>query len=231
MITLSAEPRNLVMINYEVDPSLLERRLPRGLELDLWDGKALLSLVGLLSLRASVFGLPLGRRFEQVNLRFYVRRVVGGELRRSVFFIKEIVARRAVALGARLFYGENCAWMPMRHRISADGSRVEYGWFESGRWNSFGVEADGGPCLPEPDSEAEFVVERRWGYSFCRGKLLEYRVERPRWRVWLGGEGWFDCDASRVYGGEFVGAFSSAPRSTLLVEGSPMRVRLSLQQT
>lgn len=219
------------MINYEADPSLLLERLPPGLELDLWGGKAVLTLVGLLALRASVFGVPIGRHFEQINLRFYVRRVVGGQLRRGVFFIKETVSRRAFALGARLFYGENCVWAPMRHRIGADGRRVEYSWFHLGCWNALGVEAEGELGLPAIGSEAEFVVERYWGYSFCRGGLLEYRVERPPWRVWFAGRAWLDCDGSRSFGCELARAFSSGPRSAFLAEGSTMKVRLARLHT
>ena len=43
---LTAEWRDLVMLNYEVDPQVLTRRVPAGTELDSWQGRTLVSLVG-----------------------------------------------------------------------------------------------------------------------------------------------------------------------------------------
>jgi uncharacterized protein YqjF (DUF2071 family) len=43
---LSAEWRNLVMLNYEVDASILADRVPTGCELDAWSGRHFVSVVG-----------------------------------------------------------------------------------------------------------------------------------------------------------------------------------------
>jgi len=43
---LTAEWRKLAIINYEVNPEILEKYLPNGVELDFWDGKCLISVVG-----------------------------------------------------------------------------------------------------------------------------------------------------------------------------------------
>jgi len=45
--------------------------------------------------------IPFHRNFEEVNLRFYVRRKHEGVWRRGVVFIKEVVPRRAIAWVAR----------------------------------------------------------------------------------------------------------------------------------
>jgi len=97
------------MVNYEIDPALLGSRVPAGTELDSWDGRAYVTLVGFLFENARVFGLqiPFHTDFEEVNLRFYVRRFAGTELRRGVVFVRELVPRRAIAWAARLLYGEN----------------------------------------------------------------------------------------------------------------------------
>ena len=44
---LTAEWRDLVMLNYEVDPGILAGLVPAGTELDLWQGRALVSVVGM----------------------------------------------------------------------------------------------------------------------------------------------------------------------------------------
>src|SRR5438128_566574 len=130
---LTAEWRNLVMLNYAVDPRLLEKFVPAGTELDTWQGKTFVSLVGFRFLNTRVRGIaiPFHRNFNEVNLRFYVRRLEGNEVRRGVVFIREIVPRRAIATVARVAYNEPYVALPMSHRIESrtqGGLDVEYAW-------------------------------------------------------------------------------------------------------
>ncbi|MBX9449198.1 MAG: DUF2071 domain-containing protein [Taibaiella sp.] len=83
---LTAEWKNLLFVNYEIDPDLLLPFLPHGVELDTYDGKCLISLVGFQFFRTRVLGctVPFHRDFEEVNLRFYVRRKVDGVWRKGV---------------------------------------------------------------------------------------------------------------------------------------------------
>ena len=104
-IFLTAEWRNLVMLNYEVDPDLLRQLVPPGTVLDSWNGKSFLSLVGFRFLKTKVAGvsLPFHRNFDEVNLRFYVRRCEATEVKRGVVFVREIVPRWLIAaVGAPL---------------------------------------------------------------------------------------------------------------------------------
>jgi len=55
--------------------------------------------------------------FDEVNLRFYVRRQAGNEVRRGVVFIREMVPRWTIAFVARTFYNENYVALPMTHEI------------------------------------------------------------------------------------------------------------------
>ena len=107
------------MLNYEVAPEALAPFVPAGTELDAWEGRHLVSMVGFMfqSTRGLGFPIPFHRNFEEVNLRFYVRRKVDGEWRRGVVFIKEIVPRFAIAWVARTFYNENYVALPMSHRL------------------------------------------------------------------------------------------------------------------
>ena len=76
MSFLKAEWNNLVMINYVVDPAILEKYVPKGTELDFWDGKCYISFIGFMFENVRVLGLkiPFHSDFEEVNLRFYVKR-------------------------------------------------------------------------------------------------------------------------------------------------------------
>ena len=213
---LTAEWRSLAMLNYEVDRSVLAPRVPPGTELDSWGGVVYVSVVGFLFLKTRVLGIPIPghRNFEEVNLRFYVRRKADGEWRRGVVFVKEIVPRRAIAAVARGLYGENYVAMPMSHRL--DGRCVEYRW---GGSNFMAVETAGEPILATPGSIEEFITEHSWGYS---GRL-EYRVEHPPWRLWQTSRAELSCDAGKLYGPEFA-ALGGAPRSAFLAEGSVVEV-------
>lgn len=177
-IFLSAEWCDLVMLNYAVDPRLVQGYVPRGTEIDSFGGKTLVSLVGFRFLRTKLFGLlplPFHANFDEVNLRFYVRRRADdGEEWRGVVFIKEIVPKRAVAWLARLAYGENYSRYPMRHRVSADGAAksAEYEWRIQGSWAKLHAEAAGEPILPAEGSIEQFITEHYWGYSALPGSTI-----------------------------------------------------------
>ncbi|MBD0320559.1 MAG: DUF2071 domain-containing protein [Gemmatimonadetes bacterium] len=227
---LTAEWRDLVMLNYEADPAALRPLVPAGTELDAWGGTTYVSMVGFNFLDTRVLGIPIPfhRDFEEVNLRFYVRRRGPEGWRRGVVFVREIVPRWAIATVARVIYNEQYAAMPMRHRIeeSAGGREVEYGWKHRGRWCSIRATTRGEPRALEPGSEAEFITEHYWGYAAQRGGgTVEYRVEHPSWRVWKAETHALDVDAATLYGPAFGASLAAAPRSAFVAEGSPVVVR------
>ena len=221
------------MLNYEVDPALLVPRLPSGTELDLLHGKAFVSLVGFCFLDTRLWGVPVPfhRNFEEVNLRFYVRRREDGRIKRGVVFIQEIVPRRAIAMVARLAYRENYRRLPMSHRIERDsaGARaglvVEYAWRWGSRWNRMTVRAPGEPQAMVEGSEQQFMAEHYWGYSALPNHgCLEYRVSHEPWRVWNASEARFEGDAAALYGAELGALLDGPPSSAFLAEGSPVSV-------
>jgi len=75
-VFLTAEWEYLAMLNYEIPHEILAPYLPKGTELDLFEGKALASMVGFLFNNTKVFGIkwPFHTNFEEVNLRFYVKK-------------------------------------------------------------------------------------------------------------------------------------------------------------
>lgn len=218
------------MLNYEIEPSTLAPFVPAGTELDLWNGKTPVSVVGFLFLQTRVFGIPIPfhGNFEEVNLRFYVRRQAEDGWRRGVVFIKEIVPREAIAFTARTLYNEPYIALPMAHRIEMESSAVksaEYSWRFHGRPNSLKLVTSGAAQLLTEGSEAEFITEHYWGYNAQRdGTTLEYRVEHPRWRVYETSDARLDCDVAGLYGEPFRDSLSHKPSSAFLAEGSAVTV-------
>jgi len=226
---LTANWRYLAMLNFAADPKLLEPLLPRGTELDFHEGRTFLSVVGFLFLDTRVFGLPipLHRDFEEVNLRFYVRRKKFDEWRRGVAFVRELVPRRAIAMVARTFYGEPYSALPMRHSLEHKEGRVlaEYQWRRGKRWETLAMTALGEPEGSAEGSHEEFITEHYWGSG-----LSEYRVEHPRWRLWPAQTTRFEADIATLYGPQFVETLSAAPASAFIAEGSHVEVLRRTQE-
>ncbi len=230
---LTAEWRYLAMLQYRIEPAVLGPLVPRGTELEEWQGRTLVSMVGFRFLRTRVLGLPIPfhRNFDEVNLRFYVRRRGPEGWRRAVVFLREIVPRRAIALVARLGYNEPYVALPMRHTVALDGAErgetglVRYQWRHRGEWSHLEAESEGEPAHPAPGSEQEFITEHYWGYTAQRdGGTLEYRVAHPAWRVWSVRRASLRCDAEALYGVPFARALSGPPSSAFLADGSVVAV-------
>jgi uncharacterized protein len=231
---LTAEWRHVAMLNFEIDPAVLRPLVPAGTELDDWRGATFVSIVGLLFRDTRVLGLaiPFHRNFEEVNLRFYVRRRVGDECRRAVVFVKEIVPRAAITWAARALYGENYVTARMGHRIAGSdsgaagpSSDVSYSWWLNGRENRIELAVKGEPRIAVPGSDVEFITERSWGCVRRRGgRTTEYRVEHPGWPVRAAHRARLDCDVAGIYGAGFDEFLRAAPASAFLAEGSAVAV-------
>lgn len=240
-VFLTAAWRHLAMINWEIDPALLASRVPAGCELDFFAGRTYVSAVGFMFLGTKVLGVPIPfhRDFEELNLRFYVRRQGPEGWRRGVAFVKEVVPRVAIATVARVAYHEPYVALPMRHELSlaaeagplpggvlAPEGRVAYGWKLDGRWCELACTTTGPDEPLAPGSEAEFIAEHYWGYTpQPDGSTLEYQVEHPPWRARAVREARLDAPVAALWGAEFAAVVAAEPTSAFVAEGSPIAVR------
>jgi len=228
---LTAEWRKLMMAQYEVAPELLTPYLPSGVELDLFDGRCFVSLVGFLFDHVRLKGVPIPGHtsFEEINLRFYVRRpnAPDGQPRRGVVFVREFVPRSAITWIARAFYGEPYSTMPTQHHIRGNEHTlfVEYGWKHHGHWQSVGVETELTPQPIAAGSIEEFITEHYWGYTRRKdGSTWEYAVHHPRWEVYPIKRFDITADFGELYGSLMAGIDPKQPAHVLLAEGSAVRV-------
>lgn len=232
---LSAQWRWLAVLNYAIDPQLLEPFVPRGVELDFdVQGKTYVSLVGFLFQETRVLGCscPGYREFEELNLRFYVVRRTGSEVRRGVVFIKELVPKRLVTWVARACYNENYFTVAMQHDVKpaapdqrSEAPEVRYAFRHRGEWNMIRVAGHPHPVVPELSSHEAFILEHYWGYCRQRdGGTIEYRVDHPRWTVWPAAEVEIDCHFGPLYGETLAGVLSRQPDSALIADGSAVTV-------
>lgn len=230
---LTAQWRQLALLNYEIDGEILRPWLPRGTEVDRFNGKTYVSMVGFRFEKTRVLGwaMPWHENFEEINLRFYVRHKAADGWRRGVVFIKEIVPRPAIAWVARWLYNENYVALPTGHalvRAAGEPENIEsvkYFWTARQRAEFLEVVTAGAPMDFVPGSEEEFIAEHYWGYSRQRdGGTVEYRVDHPPWRVWQARGARLHCDGAALYGAEFAEALRGEPSSAFVAEGSPVTV-------
>ncbi len=228
---LTAEWRKLIMAQYAIDPAILAPYLPGGLELDLYNNICYVSLVGFLFTKVRLKGIPppFHTTFEEVNLRFYVKRPLpDGTHRRGVVFISEIVPKPAITLLARALYGEAYSTARTRHTWTAAPTTldVRYDWKHRGRWQTIAAHASPQPEPIAPNSLTEFITEHYWGYTKRRnGSTGEYGVAHPRWQVYPIQSSHGEADFASLYGPSFADLTHRKPDHILLAEGSPIAIR------
>lgn len=220
------------MVTYAVDPRRVIDRVPLGTTLDSWRGKTLVSLVGFQFLDTKVLGapIPFHQNFEEVNLRFYVRRVTDDGARTGVVFIREMVPRPIVGGMARLLYREPYLIVPMRSNVpNSVPPEVEYQWEIGGHWCTLAGQGEGEGSEPSPGSLEEFLTVRHWGYNGEPGKeTLEYQVDHPRWRLWHVRQSQVEHMADALCGME-LGRELVTPISALIAEGSAVTIHWRTQ--
>jgi uncharacterized protein len=226
---LSANWENLIMANYEIDPELLYPYLPNGVELDFHNGKTFVSLVGFMFKKTSLFHIPIPflGTFEEINLRFYVKRVEGDTIKRGVVFINETVPYKLVAWIANKLYKEHYIAIPTKNKIEISNlsKRVFYQWKINNEWNHITVNAAFKNEEMEEGSMEEFIFEHYWGYTRIDDfSSQEYRVNHPRWKVSKVLDYSINCDFKSMYGDNFNILSNEKPHSIFLAVGSPITV-------
>ncbi|WP_426483803.1 YqjF family protein [Flavobacterium sp. 2] len=227
---LKAEWKNLALFNYEINAEILEKYLPAGTEIDIWNNKCYVSLVGFMFKNTKVLGvkIPFHVDFEEVNLRFYVKRFENGKWKRGVVFIKEIVPKKAITFIANTLYQEHYETQKMRHEIleNENNNTFIYQWKNGKEWNTIEIETKKDLSKIEIDSEAEFITEHYFGYTkIDEETTFEYEVTHPRWEQFEVLNHRVDIDFEKNYGSDFGFLQTQKPTSIFLAEGSKITVK------
>ena len=229
MSFLTAEWNNLVMINYEINPKILEKYVPNGTELDFFDNKCYISFIGFMFEKVRVLGIkiPFHSDFEEVNLRFYVKRYENGIWKRGAVFISEIVPKASITLVANTLYHEHYSTLPMKHEIleKENSKMFQYQWKIANNWNKIEIETNKNPIEIKINSEAEFITEHYFGYTKVNEKTtFEYEVRHPRWQQLEVIKNNSKINFEQVYGQEFAFVKDLKPTSIFLAIGSAISI-------
>lgn len=222
---LTAEWRNLGLVTYDVDPSMLRPLLPPGCELDMRDERAFVSFVMFDFLQTRVKGVrwPGYVNFPEINLRFYVRHA--GQ--RGVCFVRELVPKRLIAWIARTIYNEPYRAAAMRSEISQSDGAIEarHRFFFAGRWHEATIRGRVPAVRPPAESVEHFFKEHEWGFGQSRsGALRRYRVVHPEWDVYPQAQATLDVDFGAVYGQPWAILNHRAAHSVVFAAGSEIAV-------
>lgn len=216
------------MANYEIEPSILEPYLPKGVELDFFNNKTYVSLVGFMFKKTRLFGVPIPffGSFEEINLRFYVRKVENRKIKKGVVFINETVPFKIVALLANKLYKEHYISIPTKNTISiTEHKNINYEWKVNNKWNSIAVKSDTDKYKIEQGTIEEYIFERYFGFTkLSNFSSQEYKINHPKWMINKIHETHIDCDFRTMYGDAFLGLNYQKPDSVLLAEGSQVSV-------
>lgn len=225
---LKANWENLIMANYEVEPSVLKPYIPKGVELDFYNNKTYVSLVGFMFKKTSLFGVPIPffGSFEEINLRFYVRKVDGKKIKKGVVFINETVPFKIVAHLANKLYKEHYISIPTKNTIDiGEHKNIQYEWKMKDKWNSITVQADTSKNIIEPSSIEEFIFERYFGFTkLTHFSTQEYKIHHPKWMTHNILNNNIDCDFGTMYGEAFSNLNNQMPNSIIMAEGSQVAV-------
>ena len=167
-------------LHWRYDPALVRPLVPRGLELDLYDGAAWVGLVpfyitGLTLPRAPA--VPYLSSFPETNVRTYARDRSGGS---GVWFFSLDAARLLAVAGARVGYGLPYFWSAMR--VSCRDGIARY---SSKRIQPPAASSEVEVRIGDPIADAGpldlFLTMRLRLYSERFGRLWKADVEHPPW--------------------------------------------------
>ena len=227
---LEAKWENLIMANYAVDPTILIPYLPKGVELDSFEGKYYVSLVGFMFNKTKIFNVPIPYlgSFEEINLRFYVVRKDGDTLKRGVVFINETVPYALVAWMANYLYKEHYTAVKTKHdwELTDTSKKINYSWKKNKKWNTIQVNAQSKSNSMKNGSVEAFIFEHYFGYTRVNeNKTLEYGINHPSWKINQVIDYRIDCDFEQMYGYDFAFLNAQQPDNVILAEGSDVSVK------
>lgn len=155
---------------------VLRPLIPRALDIDIFEGRAYVTLIPFLIAESRPIGLPrtLAACFLEANLRTYVRDADGGA---GIYFFSLEASSLVAVAAARLLYG--LPYFLAAMSMGQDGSRVAY---SSRRRTSRGPVLDVAYSVGEPTgtatcgTPAHFLVERYRLYVVRAGEIYIAQV-------------------------------------------------------
>lgn len=169
---------SLTFLHWPYDPDEIQRRLPRGLEVDTWGGTAWITMTPfVMSFRLGALPpVPGMSTFPETNLRTYVR---GPDGRDGIWFFSLDAASLPLVVGASTLYGVPYRWADMSVEL---GATVRYrSRRRAGRPAGHDISVTvGPPCDDVP--ELDHWLSGRWrAWTHVAGRFFTVPAEHLPW--------------------------------------------------
>jgi hypothetical protein len=162
--------RNLTFLHWRYPPEVLAARLPRGVEIDTFDGFAWL--------RVAPFRLELrADAFPETNCLTYVR---GPDGKAGVWFFSLDATRLIAVAGARAAFGLPYMWSRMCVRAETRSAEYESSRIWPDRLGMTRIAVERGEPVRAGDLET-FLTMRFRLYALRWGRLITVEVEHGTW--------------------------------------------------
>ncbi|MDE3236859.1 MAG: DUF2071 domain-containing protein [Bacteroidota bacterium] len=226
---LKAHWKNIVMVNYEIDPQILRSYLPAGVTIDTYQNQCFVSLVGFEFKGCKIAGIPIPYfgNFEEINLRFYVKRRDGAIEKRGVVFISELVPHTTVAVLANRLYKEHYTSCKIKYKyeLAHAEKRLEYRWAINNGSYHIKAKFQNEESAIVPGTLEEFIYEHYYGFTkVTETETWEYTVNHPRWHINAPTEVEVQCDFGKIYGPDFSFLNQQEPYSVYNAVGSDVTI-------
>jgi uncharacterized protein YqjF (DUF2071 family) len=222
---LAAVWTNLLVATYEVDKSMLIDFLPRKTELNDWNGKYLLSIVGFIFSEPSIMGMrmPFFHQFPEINLRFYVKCKIKKEWCTGVVFIREISPSFLIGITAKLLYREKFITAPMQHHHDCSESQrfTRYSWKDKNGWSYLELDSTLTPMIMCNGNVESFICNQYNAFTKINShKTLHFAVSHKPWQVYSAASFNNDINADIFNVKGLSQVLDQKPVATFLMDGS-----------
>lgn len=219
---------NLIIQTYTCNPEILKKYLPIDIELDLYQGNALFSMVAFTFSKVSLFGIkvPFHQKFGEINFRFYTKSKIDNT--KGVVFIRELAPKPLIAFVANAIYNEPFYYKKIRHNFlqSANHKKITY------RFNKNQIVSaltDTKLKPPKKNSLQEFIVDRYIAFVKGRNKTTyKYKINHRQWQLYR----ILNNNISSKVLGLLPETFKNSKQiATYFVDGSPITVEKGILQS
>lgn len=176
---------NLIIKSYSCKPEILENYLPKHVELDLYNGKGIFSMVAFTFSKVRFFGIkvPFHQLFGEINFRFYVKSKINGK--KGVVFLKEYAPKPLIALVANKIFNEPFYFHKIKRDITTTSKYkyINYPFLLKNKFEKLTALVANKVLELKPNSLQEFIVERYVAFVKTKHHTLEYKINHKPWQL------------------------------------------------
>jgi len=217
---------DLIISTFEVEKEILEKYLPNDTELDLYNGKALVSMVAFTFSRVKFFGIkvPFHQLFGEINFRMYVQSKT--DATKGVVFIKEYAPKPLIAMIANGIYNEPFFYKNVKREKEISNNEVVMEYIFSN--GSVKAASSSEKIVLKENSLEHFIVDRYIAFVKSRSKkTYQYKIIHEPWRIYASSTIKIDKSSLTLLPSEFKNAKLI---STYFVDGSKISVEKGTMQ-